>query len=347
MALLAAPNLGSDRGLRLRSGCWCLAASLFAALAATSCERETLVAVTDSSTGGFAASDAQTEAQGGSTSSCLNDNESCSSGTDCCSGTCSEGVSQVCLPIRPCLGGGESCESPADCCSWVCSNGTCPTHPGCALVGESCFSNTDCCSGACTNGGDGTLTCQALDGCRPDGEICSSAECCSGLGDCIFDSTLGNNRCAPAPGCRPTGELCNTSQSDAPCCNSMSGVNSPDAGCGETSVGVLRCMANPPSPCLQDGSPCQIQEDCCSRHCLPNPNGLVIAGSTFHCAHSCAHVGASCGASDDCCDNMICVNNVCQRSGKACKQLGVSCAAPAECCSSLCNTATKTCQVSP
>ncbi len=228
---------------------------------------------------------------------------------------------------------GDSCTAGTDCCSGACgADGRCPANYGCELIGEPCSVPMECCSGICADPGTGGgLSCQAIDGCRPVGEVCSNgSECCSQL--CTFDAAAGFSHCSRAPNCAPAGEVCVIGFTDKACCASRDGSGlSPPQYCVATVSGVSRCVevGSQPNSCLADGSLCKFGAECCGRFCLTNSTG------TLTCAGACIPIGsAGCLGSRDCCSG-ICINSKCQ-AGVACGQLGQKCTGASGCCDGFC-----------
>lgn len=213
---------------------------------------------------------------------CLGGGATCTDRGQCCSGRCEPvpgAPGRVCLD--DCRPDGASCTSPHQCCGLACRAGTCGGAL-CAEVGDDCTVGADCCSGLC----DGErCALNALAGCRPTGEDCSSSggePCCSG-------ACASSGRCDYGPGpCRAAGAPCETS---ADCCR---GTCEPGAG------GVRICVA----ACLPDGAACTQPSDCCAGGCAGQP---AVCGPP---QPACRLLGQSCVADEDCC-SALCVGGTC------------------------------------
>ena len=116
---------------------------------------------------------------------CLEDGETCTSGTECCGGACSASLG-VCVTMDTCVADGDPCTDGTECCGGACSAsmGVCVTMD-CLANGDACTDSAACCSGLCTDQG----VCAPPDGmCVADGQACvTGSDCCSG--NC--DATTG------------------------------------------------------------------------------------------------------------------------------------------------------------
>ncbi len=86
---------------------------------------------------------------------CYTMGQTCMDPTDCCSGTCTNGMCT-------CVGDGQSCQTGEECCSGICApdgTGNLVCSPSCIPDGGTCTTNTDCCGGYCD---PQTLTCLTI-----------------------------------------------------------------------------------------------------------------------------------------------------------------------------------------
>jgi hypothetical protein len=137
------------------------------------------------------------------TGGCRPECDLCTSGAECCSGTCgvdAMGVSR-CQPSS-CGAIGEICDKDPDCCP----GSRCAPEPehagpkrcqppaGAPCVGENaCAISTECCAGRCVPSESGRLCAPA---CLPVGAACSArADCCGPTVDCL--AVGGARTCAP------------------------------------------------------------------------------------------------------------------------------------------------------
>ena len=280
---------------------------------------------------------------------CANYGEVCTSNPDCCSENCIHGS---CGLRVGCRSAGESCTSHSECCYPACdATGLCAKGGECQVTGTTCDRNSDCCSGACVDTGANFVgtgiskLCQAVDGCKPMGELCtkdSNTECCSG--NCKPqdpNATPLVYTCPGVLGCESGGEVCNpggAAPTTIGCCPPPGGVG---PLCATDRSGVPRCRAssNPAGQCAPPGTHCSSAMECCgpSNQCLPDSTG-----NTF-CTAACSHEGEPCRAPSDCCNGadlapLTCdiQNSVCKRTGLFCRELGSPCSVSSDCCSGTC-----------
>lgn len=262
----------------------------------------------------------------------------CGENVDCCSELC---LGRTCASRPNCGKQGHHCTADGDCCSGVCvlPDGRCQTYAGCLVAGEACSSHADCCSAGCSDPGTGLKSCQALEGCRPTGEVCTrggaNGECCSEI--CVYDSVSMLSRCRidTVESCLNVGEICD--DTSRICCGQPAVASSDTTLCYLTGMGISRCLGDSPNECREDGSACKIANDCCSHYCLPRSDGLLA------CEATCATYGAPCRGSRDCCMGLSCSNGTCQTSGTFCRQLGQPCDSMDECCSGTCSMTSLSC----
>ena len=85
----------------------------------------------------------------------------CTLASQCCTGTCSNGV----CGGKPCEPDGTACTQNGECCAKACNPGT--GVCGCSQIGDACQDSTQCCMGLChTEIG-------VCEFCYPDGKPCS------------------------------------------------------------------------------------------------------------------------------------------------------------------------------
>lgn len=113
---------------------------------------------------------------------CLQPAAACSTGSDCCSGTCGTDGKCAAMPLD------GACESDASCASLACENsGTTASNTCCANPGQACGTSSQCCQWP-----DGTATMSrtyvcggaASTCCLASGQSCTSStasQCCSGV----------------------------------------------------------------------------------------------------------------------------------------------------------------------
>lgn len=109
--------------------------------------------------------------EGCPTTQCTTRGNSCTTNTECCNMTCSNGICDVNVPDTPndpsdCSPRANNCSTDEDCCNNACIEGVCdpsipdPTDPACIDAGLSCITNDQCCSGVCGYESNDTGTCQ-------------------------------------------------------------------------------------------------------------------------------------------------------------------------------------------
>ena len=166
-------------------------------------------------------------APSGTCALCAPNGNACTTGGQCCSGTCEGGVCRT-----PCVPDAGACTVTADCCSGL----TCDVPPGatsgtctsggttCSATGQSCGLDTDCCDYDPAGGGDfcNEGICEKPATCSSVSQPCTSdANCCSGLQCISLDSTGNKITCTgtacfcDSPLCRNIGQSCTTTQT---CC---------------------------------------------------------------------------------------------------------------------------------
>ena len=195
----------------------------------------------------------------------------CQTDGDCAPGQVCEPGSGTCGTIGP------ECETDADCLPGQ----RCDTLAGVCRAGG-CISDTDCLGGQYCDNASGV--------CRYPGAGCTSdAECGAGVW-----CEVGTGQCRT--GCRadadcPPGTNCVVVSGE---CETPSGCTS-DAECPQGhSCQLADGLCVPISGQVPDGSPCQYNEDCDSRNCVPVTNPPVCL-SPCRSSAGCAP-GWSCAA---------------------------------------------------
>src|SRR5262249_52384413 len=153
---------------------------------------------------------------------------------NCAAGSCQAIGGGTCTPT------GSSCSSGTQCCSKLCSNGVCDSSSSyCRQISDYCSSNDQCCSGRCVisrglvgTGPDPSIA--GIGSCLVAGQLtqctlqsatygCNQACCSRSCG--TSGTTAGLTICEQPSGCAPLGELC---QQDVDCCeNGFQGFPDP------------------------------------------------------------------------------------------------------------------------
>ena len=210
-------------------------------------------------------------------SNCLFTGKTCSTSSQCCSGSC-DPTMHVCM-LAQCGMGGAPCGTAADCCGTACVGGTCSTNMKCVSDNQACTSSGECCSTICGSNG----MCTPLNTqCKTTGNACSNGtECCN--------QTCTNGQCAPTTSvsyCTQVGDLCTK---NADCCTDVCTIAS-GAAAGT-------CAQLPSASCTLDGELCSGCGVCCSHFCGPFNNGPAICQP----ASGCRVQGDLCTQDSDCC----------------------------------------------
>ena len=259
---------------------------------------------------------------------CAGSGESCTLGPECCSGECD---ARICI-AADCQGLGGECDDAGECCTGRCASGFCADDAGfCDDVGIDCSNGASCCSGRCEPvEGSGDVFCLGI--CFADGQACTRAQDCCGLGcndgvcggeicsregeNCDEDANCCSNRCADdgrceidrESGCRPSGEDC-TSGGPTECC----GVCDDD---------LDRCVPGADT-CRSQGVDCDDDNECCSGNCTDGT-----------CRESeCVDTGGDCASDFECCSSQC--EGTCQPP-ENCEPLGLMCESDQDCCSGFC-----------
>jgi hypothetical protein len=303
--------------------------------------------------GGGTSGTAGGKGSGGNGGSCLNVGAACTSGSECCTSTCTNGVCN----LGACTSDGDACTKDSACCSGTCgSNGKCtPLNTQCKTLGNSCAGSGDCCSGLCLND-----VCSASSFCGQNGDICSQADdCCGGACDKPDGGNLGT--CGTVPGgssncSMPDGVLCDGGQvtdgsipeCGGGCCSRLCAPYGP--------TGVMVCQ--PATGCHVVGDLCRQDTDCCGSAGLPGgshkpvtcdispgfsvgvcrnpmgckPDGDVCKLATMSCNASCDCCSGNCENEDTCKVDQV---GVPRCSAMQCANPGEACASGANCCNGL------------
>lgn len=288
-------------------------------------------------------------------STCISDNEACTTDGACCGGKCANGV---CSALnKACKTGGNACTGNEQCCSHLCQGGTCILGSSfCIQTGDACVHPADCCGGTCNISAGGALgTCGAPPSgpsfCSGgvDGTVCGGCnDCCSRL--CAPYGPAGVKVCQRANGCHIDGDLC---RKDTDCCG---GAGSKAPGDGnvvcDISAGSAVGICRNPTGCNPEGNVCHYKNyscsissarnDCCG---APGNSGAcqldALGVPRCHAIDKCVEAGASCAFTGDCCNGSPCVPDAtgalrCLVSapdgGRACVAPGASCTVTADCC---------------
>jgi hypothetical protein len=208
---------------------------------------------------------------------CRPDGFECSSGSQCCGGSCQGNVCQS-TSSSICRGIDSPCTDSAQCCSGTCQNNLCRTFP-CRGIGAGCFLNGDCCSNACGDGVCRESRCNNTGGaCASNGAcctnicgdgICRAAACtdlggvCASSGQCCSNA-CGDGVCQPGA-CGTVGQTCSIGSN---CCS---------GNCGLGEFFFSTCRTNPCVPAIVDpdvepGFPCTNDLECCEGIC-EDPDG--------------------------------------------------------------------------
>ncbi|HLK38758.1 MAG TPA: hypothetical protein VKU41_18480 [Polyangiaceae bacterium] len=249
----------------------------------------------------------------GSSPNCAPSRASCTSGGDCCSGSCSSGQCT-------CMSFAALCHGDADCCEdLACDhNGRCSF--GCRSDGTSCTTGgANCCSGACVGGICGPPRCITT-----GGSCDSSGDCCDGLG-CVIEGDAGRGACQP--GCAGALGACGGTGKAPFCCSGTAcaaGVcvvacRGTDLSCTHDNecCDSFACVGGKCRACSGSGGTCANSGDCC-------------AGTCQHKECVCQAKGASCASDADCCARLHCMGGSC-----ACQDAAATCASDDDCCEGL------------
>lgn len=149
--------------------------------------------------------------------------------------------------------------------------------------------------------------------------------------------------CRNAMGCSPQGNVCHVrdyvcsvSAASNNCCGLDLGPGNEQGECQLDLQGVPRCTGLD-DVCLENGTLCAMNADCCSRACQPSQGQLrCVEGET------CLVDETPCSATSECCAGLLCqrqgsqVFGTCSqnRSGLSCALAGQTCEEETDCCGS-------------
>src|SRR5664279_248670 len=181
----------------------------------------------------------------------------------CCSRQCN---GNQCAPPSSqeyCLTQGSDCSTGSDCCSNVCSQGvngrlSCFALDGCQPLGESCNDKSECCSRSCTDNGAGYRCSTTSIICASEGELClNQTKCCPGAASNCGSAWFGLTRCSNSnigPNyCIAKGLDC---AYGAQCCTGH---------CALDATFSFTCQ----NDCKENGLSCSDKSECCRGYCSP------------------------------------------------------------------------------
>lgn len=300
---------------------------------------------------------------------CVQTNDVCSVGTECCGGICTKAAGSA-LGICALPGSGGGCSV---------AGVVCPIDNPPAVCGGAC------CSKSCAPyGPTGVAVCQPESGCRIPGNICmKDADCCGALGApgsekggpggkavdtrCTIAAGATVGRCDNGNACEAAGAVCKldgiSCSTSTTCC---AGNSQQFPTCKQDALGIPRCTALSNYDCTVSGPPpagtgCASSADCCGNPCVPNPAGgqpAFICGTPGSCVPS----SGACTTTADCCTGLPCAippgaaKGVCggtllpdggvsnpppdggttvTQDGGVCALYGQRCMSPGDCCSNV------------
>ncbi len=196
-------------------------------------------------------------------SDCLPGTTACTTGSQCCSGTCTNGA---CTTPMGCGIDGVACTANSGCCSGVCTAGVCAPAPTCVAAGGACSSSSQCCAGdscvssKCTSCATTGASCTASSACCSNSCTGTSPnKKCAGtlptytspvFSTCTTNANCADNSCTNGLCCYPSGTFCSASNQ---CCGGS---------------------CNGGSCCGNEGAVCATTADCCAGTC--GPNGFCV-----------------------------------------------------------------------
>ncbi|HSM92710.1 MAG TPA: hypothetical protein VLT47_07440 [Anaeromyxobacteraceae bacterium] len=232
---------------------------------------------------------------------CKTDGDTCTAGTQCCTGYCDPAINKC---AQQCVASGGVCSNNGDCCTGsTCvipggsSSGTCEAASYCKSVGGGCLVNTDCCG----YGSPGALQCDTSTyTCQYPVSTCSNSG-----GGCGVGTT--DTKC-----CTGTGLSCTTLDSGGS-----------QVACTGTAADTVPCTCN--VPCSNQGGPCGGTNPSC---CTPTTGSLSCVSGTCQPPTTCATpVGATCSTTKPCCatDGTYCSETAPTNSKAVCSGTSTSC----------------------
>lgn len=266
----------------------------------------------------------------------------CNANGDCASNYCNNGI---CSSPSFCVQTNDVCSTGAECCGGICTKaagsalGICAlpgSGGGCSVAGIVCpidnppaVCGGQCCSKSCAPyGPTGVAVCQPESGCRVPGNICTKdADCCGALGapgsqkggpggkdvdtKCTIAAGATVGRCDNGNACEAAGAVCKldgiSCSTSTTCC---AGNSQQFPTCQQDALGIPRCTAISNLDCTANGPPpqgtaCASSADCCGNPCVPNPAGgqpAFICGAPGACVPS----SGACSTTADCCAGLPC-----------------------------------------
>lgn len=275
--------------------------------------------------------------------------------------------------------GGKTCSTGSNCQSGLCSNGVCAAAPTCSdnvrngnetdvdcggscgacAVGKSCSFSANCQSGVCSNGSCAAPTCfdNLRNGAETDvdcGGVCGACAVgrqCTGAGDCLSGTCSGGvcaaaqiGQCTTAADCPGSDSACSTRTCQAGICGvsfAAAGTATPDQSVGDCQRNVCDGNGNIASSVDNSDTPANSSactEGSCSNGApaqLPLANGTAVGGGLLcqgGTAVQCISA-ADCAGSDSICSTRTCNAGVCGASFAA---NGTSCGGGLSCQSGAC-----------
>ena len=269
----------------------------------------------------------------------------CTTNSQCASSYCKNGV---CANPSFCVQNNDICSTNTECCGGLCVKaagntvGVCGSTPatgfgGCNPAGTLCGSGVDggaadggtacdqnCCSHSCGPYLSTAHVCEPPGGCKPTGEICKDDKDCCGASPeksnvkCDKSRTTNQfGRCNNGNSCTPAGGTCKVGGAlscSLPnnCCEPHTlladgGVgplepssycnNDPAKCCRQDVLGIPRCLfvATDCSQPVPNGTACASAADCCGKPC--------VGGK---CGTTCVGTGGACTSTSDCCPGLPC-----------------------------------------
>jgi len=235
----------------------------------------------------------------------------------------------------------NSCEMDEDCWSGKCENGKCVGEQksveggACVAGGAICEKNQDCCNGSCLEGLCATEAKedQKAEACIPDNSDCESdKECCSGsCGEdkkCLKKETTESQAEKTAEKTTESDEdgddedgddETTTATSTTAATTATTSSEAGDATDEETSEtasedgdeeeGTEDSTEAEVAACVDYGSDCTLDEECCSGNCDEGKCGLTLDEEEIEIVE-CKEDGVECALDEECCGES-CVDGVC------------------------------------
>ncbi len=249
---------------------------------------------------------------------------------------------------------GDACESNTDCCAGSCVEGVCSCSPGPGWIGCDCATDYEgACGGGessicCPTGSTDIGVCTAIgDGCPvictsdPGDECGSDGDCC--LGTCMSGVCACNDPSRPIIGCPcEVGDEGACGGLSDLCCNIGQ-----EPGSAGSCISPMVGTCNPTGNCIADpGETCMADADCCEGKC--SNDGVCYCADPAEPLRGCScHTGTldPCGA-----DSLLCCATtttpggpgICTPDRLGCEPVGTCtdkgghCHHDDECCDMLC-----------